>query len=86
MDDYFGKFAADGKCTWPKWYFTENGGGIWVVEGEVEDLLLINATPEARKFTMQGALYNEGWTNGICMTDRDETFRQYEAVLDEMKL
>jgi hypothetical protein len=86
VDAYWGKFAAEGKCSTPKWYLSQTGPGVWVVEGEMEDLLGISATEQAQKLTTEGPLCCEHFAMELCGTDRDEQFRMYEQVLDELKV
>jgi hypothetical protein len=86
VDEYWGKFAADGKCSPPKWYLAHSGPNVWVVEGEVEDLLGISTTEQAQKLTAEGPLVCENFTQEFCMSERDEQFRMFEEVLDGMKV
>lgn len=86
VDDFFGKFAAEGKCTPPKWFFARTGPSVWLVEGEIEDLLMISASPEGQKLVTKGPLLNEGFTVEFCNTERDMMFAHFEGLLDEMKL
>jgi hypothetical protein len=85
VDEFIGKFAADGKCTWPKWFFGTTGPSVWFVEGELEDLAMIAASPEARKLIAKGPLMNEGFTLELCGADRDVQFGMFEEMLAEMK-
>lgn len=86
VDEYFGKFAAEGKCTSPTWYFARSGPSVWVVEGQVEDLLMISASPEGERLMDMGPLLNEGFTVEFCSTERDRMFATFEGILDEMKI
>lgn len=86
VDDFFAKYVSEGKCTSPKWFFARTGPSVWVVEGEIEDLLMISATPEAERLTARGPLLNEGFTVEFCSTDRDTQFANFEGILDELKI
>lgn len=86
VDDFFGKFAAEGKCSSPKWFFARTGPSVWLVEGEVEDLLMISGSPEGAKLSIKGPLLNEGFTVEFCSTERDTMFSEYEDILNEMKI
>lgn len=86
VDDFFGKFAAEGKCATPKWFFARTGTNVWLVEGELEDLLLISAAPEGERLTTKGPLINEGFMVEFCSTERDAMFASFEAALDELKI
>lgn len=39
VDDFYGKKAADGLCTEPKWFWAPTGESLWFVEGAYESLL-----------------------------------------------
>jgi len=86
LDDFFGKFVAEGKCTSPTWFVPMTGPSHWVVEGEIEDLLMISASPEAQNLIAKGSLLNEGFTLQFCSTDRDTVFATEEGILDELKI
>lgn len=86
VDDFFSKFEAEGKCTSPKWFFARTGPSVWIVEGEVMDLLMISATPEGEKLSAKGPLINEGFTVEFCSTERDTMFANFEGILDELKI
>lgn len=86
VDEFFGRFAAEGKCTSPKWFFAQTGPSVWLVEGEMEDLLMISASPEGQKLAAEGSLFSEGWTVELCSTDRDTQFRMFEGILDELSI
>lgn len=86
VDDFFAPFVAEGKCTSPKWFFARTGPSVWVVEGEIEDLLMFSASPEAQKLITKGPLLNEGFTVEFCSTERDMMFANMEGVLDELKI
>jgi hypothetical protein len=86
VDGYFEKFVADGTCTAPKWFFARTGPSVWVVEGELEDLLMISATPEAENLTIKGPLINEGFTVEFCSTERDTMFANFEGALNDLKI
>lgn len=86
VDDFFGQFVAEGKCTSPKWFFSRTGPSVWLVEGEIEDLLMMSATPEAQKLIAKGPLLNEGFTFEFCSTERDAMFASMEGIYDELKI
>jgi len=52
VDDFYGKKAAEGLCTEPKWFWAPAGESLWFVEGEYEALLGILATPEVQKLML----------------------------------
>jgi len=59
--EYWGKQAAEGRCTAPEWFFFPNGTGMWMVKGErrvLEDL--VNGD-EVRRLLVRGSLLLEDW-------------------------
>lgn len=86
VDEFFGKFAAEGKCTAPKWFFARTGPSVWFVEGELEDLLMITSSPEGERLAAMGPLMSEGFTVELCSAERDMQFASFEGILDELKI
>ncbi len=86
VDDFFGKKAAEGLCTEPKWFWAPTGEHFWFVEGEYDALLGILATPEAQKFLVKGPILNEGFGYGLYMAGREEMFGPYEEALTDLQI
>ncbi len=86
VDEFFGKKAAEGLCTEPKWFWPPTGESLWFVEGEFDALLGISATPEAQKFQLMGSILLQDWGYDICLTGREEMFGPYEETLKELKI
>lgn len=55
-DEYWGKLAADGKCTQPEWYFMPDGWGMWMVKGERRVLEELVQSDESRRLLAKGTL------------------------------
>ena len=85
-DDFYGKKAAEGLCTEPKWFWATAGESMWIVEGQYEALLGILATPEAQKFLVMGPILVEGFGWGLYQVGREEMFGPYEETLKELKI
>lgn len=86
VDDFFGKKAAEGLCTEPKWFWAPTGESLWFVEGEFDALLGISAMPEAQKFQVKGQILLQDWGYSICLAGREEMFGPYEETLKELKI
>ena len=86
MDDFWGKKAAEGLCTEPKWFWAPAGESMWFVEGEYEALLGTFAIPEAQKFLVMGPILVEGFGWSLCQVGREEMFGPYEETLKELKI
>jgi hypothetical protein len=66
---FWGKRAAEGKCSEPELFFSERGTGMWMVKGSRDVLLLIHDTDEARLLSMKGELLLEGFGIDFCYAD-----------------
>ena len=86
VDDFYGKKAAEGLCTEPKWYWASAGENMWIVEGEYEALLGIIATPEAQKFLVMGPILVQGFGWGLYQVGRVEMFGPYQETLKELQI
>lgn len=86
VDEYWGKQAADGKCTEPRWYWAMKGANIWIVEGEYETLLALASTPEAQKLQLKGGLLAEDFGWEMYVTGREEMLKPMEAMISELSL
>lgn len=60
-DGYWGRLAADGKCSSPEWYFCPTGTGMWIVKGERRVLEDILEGDEARRLLEKGMLLLQDW-------------------------
>lgn len=54
VQEYWGKLAADGKCTEPEMFFFPDGHGMWMVKGEFETLERLWMTDEAQHLLVKG--------------------------------
>ncbi|NNE96656.1 MAG: hypothetical protein HKN24_11575 [Acidimicrobiales bacterium] len=52
--EYWGKLAADGKCTEPEMFFFPDGHGMWMVKGEFETLQQLWMTDEGQHLLIKG--------------------------------
>ncbi|HEU4514645.1 MAG TPA: hypothetical protein VFR87_16170 [Nocardioidaceae bacterium] len=86
VDEYWGKLAAEGKCSEPKWFWAMSGPSLWIVEGDYETLLMASASPEAQKLSLKGPLLAEDFKQEVCMAGREEMLKPYGELLKEMKL
>ena len=86
VDDFWGKKAAEGLCTEPKWFWAPAGESMWFVEGEYEALLGTFAIPEAQKFLVMGPILVEGFGWALYQVGREEMFGPYEETLKELKI
>lgn len=54
VEEYWGKFAADGKCSEPETFFFPDGHGMWMVKGDFETLERLWMTDEAQHMLVKG--------------------------------
>ncbi len=59
---FWGKQAADGKCSEPEMFFSDRGASMWIVKGDRDVVLQIHDADEARLLTMKGELLLEGFS------------------------
>jgi hypothetical protein len=73
---YFGKHAADGKCTAPETYFAEDGSsGFAIVKGESDVLRPILETEEYEKLLTKAQYCVENLKTHVYFTGDDEIQR-----------
>lgn len=85
-DDFWGKKAAEGLCTEPKWFWATGGENFWYVEGEYEALLGVLATPEAQQLLVKGNILAQDFRYGLYQVGREEMFVPYEQTLAALKI
>ncbi len=82
VNDYWGKLAAEGKCTPPETFFGTGGIGLWIVKGEREVLEGLAASEETLRLLAKGALLLEdfGWEYYLTGESADHSMGRYAAV------
>jgi len=82
VDEYWGKLAADGKCTFPELFFGPVGGGIWMVKGDLEYLEEAVRTPVVQELLYKGGLlFREfGYEFYVTGESADEYILKYKEV------
>ncbi len=85
-DDFWGKKAAEGLCTEPKWFWATADENLWFVEGEYEALLGILMTPEAQKLLAKGTALSQSFRYALYTVGRDEILGPWEEVLKELEI
>lgn len=86
VDDFYGKKAAEGLCTAPKWFWAGTDENLSIVEGEYEALLGILATPEAQKLLLKGPVLVQGFKYELYQVGRDEILGPWEETLKELAI
>ena len=67
-EEFWGKQAAEGRCTAPEMFFFPNGLRMWMVKGEREVLEKLVASDEARRLLVRGNLFMQGWEYSLVDT------------------
>ncbi len=69
VNEYFGKLASDGKCSFPEYFLSTIGGRhLWMVKGELKTLEEIEMVPAAQKLLTKGGLLFEEFTYAFHVT------------------
>lgn len=87
-NEYWGKLAADGKCTAPEWYFLPDGWAMWIVRGDRQVLDELIAAEPTAKLLVRGLLLMEGWQYRLAETGSgaERFMTGYAAVGSELGL
>jgi len=82
VDEYWGKLAADGKCTFPELFFGSVGGGVWMVKGDLETLEEVVRTPAAQTLLYKGGLLFREFGYEFYLTGEsvDEYILRYKEI------
>lgn len=86
--DYWGKLAADGKCTVPETFIFPTGTFIFMVKGDRQTLLEIISSDETKRLLTKGFLLLDGFEYSIAETgaDLDASLLRYAEVGQELAL
>ena len=85
-DEFWGKKAAEGLCTEPRWFWSTTGENFWFVEAELDVLLGLMAMPEVQRLMLKGGILMQGFEHGLCQVGREEMFVPYEQALSDLKI
>ncbi|MGA2305961.1 MAG: hypothetical protein ABSH29_17530 [Acidimicrobiales bacterium] len=58
--EYWGRLAAEGKCSEPDWFFFSDHG-MWVTKGDPDTLREIVETEEVQRILAKGNLFLDGY-------------------------
>lgn len=85
-NEYWGKIAAEGKCTTPEQFISPaTGHGYWIVKGEREVLFELMETDFSKKSFAKGAALLENYTTELVLTEDsvDEFLGSFASVITE---
>lgn len=85
--EYWGKLAADGKCTVPEqFYSSATQKGYWIVKGDRDELMKVHDSPEGKAFYAKAMALLEDYTEELLMTDSEveEFFTNYAGATATM--
>lgn len=80
VNEFYGKLAAEGKCTEPEWFLAPHGHNIWFVKGEYEMFVSLLATPEVQRFIMEGDYLNRDFDYDIDLIGTEDYIKTFEEV------
>jgi hypothetical protein len=84
--EFWGKAAADGKCTEPEFFFGSTGVVYWMVKGSYEDLFALQMSDVAQRLLMKGDLLLKDFEYDFFRTgkDADSFIERFFAVAGEL--
>jgi hypothetical protein len=80
VNDFYGKLAAEGKCTEPEWFMGPFDRRIWFVKGDYETLVGLLALPKVQEFIFTGSYTTQDFEYGITPVGTDELLQTFEEV------
>ncbi len=88
VNEYWGKHAADGKCSEPEMFFFPDGHGLWLVKGDHDQLLALYEADATVRLICKGALLLADLTYQFVKTGRaaEEYLLTYAAAGQELGL
>jgi len=86
VNEYWGKLAADGKCTPPEMFFLPNGQGFWMVKGDREELYKLFWSDVSQTLLTKGEYLFGDFKHAIAVTGTaaDEFLFRYTEVGTEL--
>ncbi len=90
VNDWWGKRAAEGKCTAPELFFsgTRGGRGLWMVKGDLDVLHGLERTAEVQHLLMKSSVLLEDFEYDLEFTGdgADEFMGRFAGVAAEVGL
>ena len=86
--DFWGKQAADGRCSPPEWFFGLDGHGLWIVKGDravIEDTM---AADPGRDIAAKGQLLLQDWHMELMRSgaEAEHAVARWVAMAQELQL
>ncbi|HZD64722.1 MAG TPA: hypothetical protein VE152_01345 [Acidimicrobiales bacterium] len=82
VDKVWSRYAAEGRCSEPEWFWASRGHSLWIVKAEYEELLALLA--ETYSLIVKGQLLVDDFEYDIHICGREEMMAPYEAVVSEV--
>ena len=88
VNEFWGKLAAEGKCTQPEMFFSTSGHGLWMVKGDLETLEQLVSTEKVQKLLEKGGLLMDGFGYEFHFTGdaADAYLLRYAGLVKELSL
>jgi hypothetical protein len=86
--EYWGKLAAEGKCSQPEIFLFSDGHGLWMVKGDIDTLWSIHVQETTQRLVRKGQLLLQDFAFDFPTTGKaaDEYVAGYAAVAQELGL
>jgi hypothetical protein len=83
--EFWGRHAAEGRCTPPEMFFRPAGGGMWMVKGDLDALTHINVD---NVLLVEGGLVLEDFRYEYldCGPSADEFLVRYAGAIESLGL
>jgi hypothetical protein len=88
VSEYWGKMAAEGKCSPPEMFFFSNGHGLWMVKGDIDTLWSIHVLEDTQRLIRKGHLLLQDFAFDFPRTGKaaEEYMLNYAATGQEIGL
>jgi hypothetical protein len=88
VQEFWGKFAAEGKCSEPEMFFFTDGRGMWMVKGEFQTLETLWFSEDAQRLLTKGSWLLEDFGYDLVLTgdSADQYLIYFADVGKEMAL
>jgi hypothetical protein len=80
FNEFYGKLAAEGKCTEPEFFVGPGGRRFWFVKGEYETLVGFLTLPKVQEFMFTGDYLAQDFEYGIGPAGADEFIQSFKDV------
>lgn len=85
VDEFWGKQAAAGLCSEPEWFWASRGSSLWIVKGDLEQILMLQMSPDNQRLINKGRMLAQNFEYDLYMYGREDVLSPYEQVAKELR-